>query len=114
VKKQDDTRTLLVRDERGLFRVTIPSGAKVTFAPISPADRGGYADGKSYALRIYESQSQQLAAFVGVRWFRDLSLKVERQFTTETGSEEWRIDEDSSEVTRKSKKERAWRADADR
>lgn len=53
----------------------IPADAKVTFGPVSPG-KGFHTEN---ALRIYTSQQNQLAVFVGVKEFRDLSLTIKEQ-----------------------------------
>lgn len=61
---------------RGTHRITIPDSAKVTFSGVNPSS-GPHSE---KALRIYEGRDRQLACFVGVASFRDLSsVKVERQ-----------------------------------
>ena len=100
-KNTSETKTLLVRDDTGSFRVSIPADAKVTFGPIQP--KGGW-DQTGLVLRIYEAESRQLAAFVNVKTFRDLSLKVERLVVAESGEEAWSIDEGGETQTRKVKR----------
>lgn len=85
------TRTIRVYDKaRGDFTLDIPRAARVTFSYFNPAASGArYGDGnfgpgqntmKTTALRIYErgEKSSQLACFMGVEGFRDLSLKLTR------------------------------------
>jgi hypothetical protein len=55
----------------------IPANAKITYGPVSPGSR--YPDEQQNALRIYTSQQNQLAVFVGVEKFRDLSIVVQEQ-----------------------------------
>lgn len=74
-----DPRTILVVLNNNTRRLVsdIPADAKVTFGPVSPGKGGGY--GGDNALRIYTSQQNQLAVFVGVKEFRDLALTVKEQ-----------------------------------
>ena len=51
----------------------IPTNAKITYGPVQP---GGKGYGQENALRIYTSQNNQLAVFLSVVSFRDLSLTV--------------------------------------
>jgi hypothetical protein len=78
------TRRILVnrRGQEPLIVEGIPATAKITFAKVNPADKG-YGD-NLMALRIYTSANNQLAVFLNVTDFRDLSLKVkERKTKTE-------------------------------
>ncbi|MBF9316996.1 MULTISPECIES: hypothetical protein [Mycobacteroides] len=72
-----DTRTILVILKGGKKRQVsnIPANAKITYGPISP----GNWNCDQNALRIYTSQQNQLAVFVGVEEFRDLSLTIQEQ-----------------------------------
>jgi hypothetical protein len=88
------TRTIRVYDKaRGDFTLELPSEASVTFGYFNPAasgmregpdmyaGRGGGVTMKATALRIYRgatAKSGQLACFLGVEGFRDLSLKLTR------------------------------------
>lgn len=76
------TREILVILNGGKRRKIggIPANAKITFGPVSPGTRD-YSGGAN-ALRIYTTQSNQLAVFVGVQEFRDLSLTVQEQKVT--------------------------------
>lgn len=77
-----NTRTLLVKMTDGTQKKVsgIPDNAKVTFSKVNPGADRGYGD--PYALRIYTTQSNQLAVFLGVTEFRDLSLTVESRSTS--------------------------------
>lgn len=55
----------------------IPANAKITYGPVSPGSRE--YGGAGNALRIYTTTNNQLAVFVGVQEFRDLSLTVSEQ-----------------------------------
>lgn len=61
----------------------IPDEAKITYGPMTPGSKSSY--GNERTLRIYTSTSNQLAVFVGVTAFRDLSLKVSRRKVTNSG-----------------------------
>lgn len=77
-----DTRTILVEHVDGTATKVsdIPGNAKITFGPVSPA-KGGFGHN---VLRIYTSESNQLAVFQDVESFRDLSLTIAvREVTTE-------------------------------
>lgn len=63
----------------------IPGNAKITYGPISP---GAHGDRNTNALRIYTSESNQLAVFVGVKEFRDLSLNVQTEKVVKSSSSE--------------------------
>jgi len=85
------TRTIRVYDStRGDFHLDVPTESCITFGYFNPAAAGDhrYEAGrisavtmKTTALRIYAgktSKSQQIACFLGVDGFRDLSLKLTR------------------------------------
>jgi hypothetical protein len=74
-----ETREILVILKGGKRRrvSNIPANAKITYGPVSPGGR--WASDQQNALRIYTSQQNQLAVFVGVEEFRDLSLEVQEQ-----------------------------------
>lgn len=92
---RDGTRTIRVYDRaRGDFTLDIPLRSTVTFGYFNPGS-AGYSDGgvsgrgyggrpsdvaRATALRIYErgAKSSQLACFLDVGGFRDLSLKLTR------------------------------------
>lgn len=82
------TREILVVLAGGKRRLVkgIPSTAKITFGPVQPGTRD-YGSGGN-ALRIYTTQNNQLAVFVGVQEFRDLSLEVLEEKVTRKGHEE--------------------------
>jgi len=103
VKKNDaeDKRTLLVKDHSGWFRITVPLEARITFGPMMAKGFGG-----ELTLRIYEKETRQLAAFVGVETFRDLGLPLERLVVSESGEHTWNIDENGETETRKVKRAR--------
>jgi hypothetical protein len=87
-------RTIRVYDPaKGDFPIEVPEGAKVTFGyfnPAAPRDMVGHNDrgygpgpdnvARQTALRIYEhgEKSNQLACFIGVKGFRDTSIKLTR------------------------------------
>jgi len=98
-------RKLRVYDPiKGDFIITIPSECKVTFGYFNPASAepkahwqtNGPGGGtmKTTCLRIYESNksnASQLAAFLGVNGFRDVSITLTRltqKVTIETNYED--------------------------
>jgi hypothetical protein len=91
--QSDDARRVRVYDSKGDFVIDVPAGAKITFGYFNPASPqfssrggGGWDDGgrgnvaKQTALRIYErgEKGNQLACFIGVKGFRDESIKLTR------------------------------------
>lgn len=82
------TRRLRVYDDKGDFTIDIPSDAKVTFGYFNPGlsdEAGGSYGGRhrvaperKTALRIYKTEKQQLACFLGTKGFRDESIKLTR------------------------------------
>ena len=87
----EGTRTIRVYDKvRGDFTLEIPRKSRVTFSYFNPAAAGDRSPNVGYdragqvfkqtALRIYEGgeKTPQLACFLGVEGFRDLSLKLTR------------------------------------
>lgn len=70
------TRTILAKTREGLVRIeNIPHDAKITFGAVQP----GKYPAHEHALRIYTSQTNQLAVIVGVTEFRDESLTITRR-----------------------------------
>lgn len=69
---------LLLNDGRKRIVSGIPPNAKITFGQISP----GSTMDRTYGLRIYTSQQNQLAVFSDVKEFQDLSLIVEDECVT--------------------------------
>jgi len=71
------TRSILIELQDGGATIVedIPANAKITFGPLAPGTRD-YGPSRDCALRIYTSQSNQLAVFRHVASFRDLSLSV--------------------------------------
>lgn len=68
------TRSILVNTTDGEKIIEgVPHNAKITFGPIQP---GKQDYGSKNCLRIYTTANNQLAVFVGVSWFRDMSLVV--------------------------------------
>lgn len=90
-------REILVVMENGVRRLVsnIPPDAKVTYGPVQP---GKQDYGRQNALRIYTSQSNQLAVFVGVSEFRDTSLCVKEQKVIEKAFKVTSPNERSSEA----------------
>ena len=106
----ESSRRVRVYDGDGDFVIEVPAGAKITFSYFNPAassdrmpnDYGGRGNQlKATALRIYErgEKGNQLACFLGVRGFRDMSIKktklsqkvvVERRYSDDgEGNEDW-------------------------
>lgn len=81
------TRSILIESGDGNATIVddIPATAKITFGPVSPSNRGYSGEN---VLRIYTSQSNQLAVFRGVQSFRDLSLSVRVREVTSTSTSE--------------------------
>lgn len=75
-------RSILVnrKGQEPLIVDNIPATAKITFAKANPAEKG-YGD-NPMALRIYTSANNQLAVFLNVTDFRDLSLGVRERKVT--------------------------------
>lgn len=100
------TRSILVhrRGEEDVIVEGVPANAKITFGPVNPGKPGYHGDNMN-ALRIYTSANNQLAVFLNVTSFRDLSLTVkERQVTRKVRSDakrgpDGRVSEDSYEET---------------
>ena len=83
----DTDRRIRVYDRNGDFVITVPAGAKVTFGYFNPATpvearQHGYSGdnnvARQTALRIYRTDKDQLACFLGVKGFRDLSIGLTR------------------------------------
>lgn len=69
------TRSILVKTRQGDKIVEgVPGNAKITYGPVQPGSKE-YRGGEN-ALRIYTTGNNQLAVFLGVTEFRDLSLTV--------------------------------------
>jgi hypothetical protein len=84
-----ETKEILIfkNDGKQILVKNVPVDAKVTFSHVNPAGAGGW---NGYCVRIYKTESQQLAVFTGVESFRDLSLKVfERKIETELEASAW-------------------------
>lgn len=85
-------REIRVYDPKGDFTIKVPEDAKVTFGYFNPTrnEGGAFQQQRGYggepqnvarqtALRIYSGKtekSNQLACFIGVTGFRDLSLEL--------------------------------------
>lgn len=75
-------RSILVKTRDGDKIVEgVPANAKITFGPIQP---GKQEYGSGNCLRIYTTANNQLAVFLGVTEFRDLSLVVRHKKVKET------------------------------
>lgn len=78
------SRSVLVDTLEGPVIVEgIPDDAKITFGPMTPGSKSSY--GYEKTLRIYTSTTNQLAVFVGVTSFRDLSLTIKKRKVTNEG-----------------------------
>lgn len=100
-----ETRTLLVIDAAGRFKIEIPADYKVTFGRQQGSGKS-YIEGPDRELRIYESDTKQRACFTNVESFRDLSLPMEREVITEEGSITWSHDDEGSTQTKSLKRQR--------
>lgn len=81
-------RSIIVDTNEGAILVEgIPDDAKITYGPMTPGSKS--YQGNERTLRIYTSNTNQLAVFVGVSAFRDLSLTVKkRKVTSESSSKQ--------------------------
>jgi hypothetical protein len=103
-----DARRIRVYDRGGDFIIDVPANAKITFGYFNPATPSEGAGQRGYgspdnvarqtALRIYRTDKDQLACFIGVKGFRDLSIgltrmtervSVERRLVDDGESTEW-------------------------
>jgi len=104
-------RRIRVYDAKGDFVIEVPSGAKITFGYFNPAtptesrERGyGGPDNvaRQTALRIYKGATtgpngNQLACFIGVKGFRDMSIGLTRFTQKVTVERKVQRDDESSE-----------------
>ncbi len=76
-----EPRKILLLLASGKKRIVsgIPANAKITYGPVQPGPR---MHGEANAVRIYTSQQNQLAVFMNVVEFIDLSLTVEDECVT--------------------------------
>lgn len=82
-KKPKGSRTLILTIKSGSQRrITIPSGYAITFGPLIPGLKQ-ISNGHTgvAALRIYDSDKDQVACFTDVLAFRDASLMIEEKVT---------------------------------
>jgi hypothetical protein len=105
----DETRTYEIVCSNETFRFTVPSNARVTYAPVvSPA--GGRSYGGN-ALRFWlgaKESGTQLALFNNVVSFRDLSMALQVRAVRKYGSQDW-IEDDGTWVGEKADQvERGW------
>lgn len=68
-------------EQKGTFRITIPSTFKVTYSPANTMRGDGDRSPSPMALRIYDGQTQ-VALFRGVMSFYDTSLPIQRLVET--------------------------------
>lgn len=94
------TRSILVNrtHDEPLIADGIPRDAKITYGPVQPGKQG--YSGAGNALRIYTTANNQLAVFLNVESFRDLSLTVRERKTTTVSEGETVVGPDG--CTRKS------------
>lgn len=87
----DQYKKIRVYDDRGDFFIEVPPGCRMTFGYFNPkphadTDPHGYNRGRpsevarATALRIYQDSTdkRQLACFLGVKGFRDETIKLTR------------------------------------
>lgn len=102
-----DARRIRVYDPKGDFVIDVPAKARITFGYFNPASPREDQPGRGYgpdnvarqtALRIYRTKDDQLACFLGVKGFRDLSISltrftrrvtVEQRFMDDGETREW-------------------------
>lgn len=78
------SRSVIVETNEGPVLVEgIPDDAKITYGPMTPGSKS--YQGNERTLRIYTSNTNQLAVFVGVSAFRDLSLTIKKRKITSRG-----------------------------
>lgn len=114
MKKSENkkVRVLLLEDSEGEKKVTLPAGARITFAPNVPGGHGrnGYGEVKpeGYSIRVYETRTNDslCAVFTNVHWFRDVEIPVSKLVIREEGKSLWKSDEDGYEVNQSVKKTR--------
>jgi len=102
----DNARKIRVYDNGGDFIIDVPAGARITFGYFNPASpregpRDGYRMGegnvaRQTALRIYRTDKDQLACFLGVKGFRDMSIGITR--LTQKVTVECRMTQDDEAV----------------
>ena len=79
-------RRILVETNTGQYILeNVPANAKVTFSKVNPASERSFDN--SYCLRVYTSESNQLAVMTGVISFRDLSIGLKARKVTFEGEE---------------------------
>lgn len=84
----EEARRIRVYDRNGDFVIDVPAKARITFGYFNPATPSEGAAQRGYgspdnvarqtALRIYRTKDDQLACFLGVKGFRDLSIGLTR------------------------------------
>lgn len=109
-------RVLLVRDDEGEFKITLPEGSRITFGPDIPFDKmkGSnntyHLNNKSYALRVYSGKTNDtlIAVFAGVHNFRPLDMPHAKLVIRESGKSLWKSDETGFETQTSGKTERSF------
>ena len=105
--KEEKIKQFLVRTTKETFKVSIPDTWKVTFGPGAPPNnKNRYDTEKPWCLRFYEAENRQRACFTGVLEFRDVSLPIERQVTSEKGEVRWQTSTDGSEEHKQVQREK--------
>jgi hypothetical protein len=103
-----ENRRIRVYNRDGDFIIDVPANAKITFGYFNPATPSEGAGQRGYgspdnvarqtALRIYRTDKDQLACFIGVKGFRDMAIgitrltqkvTVERRMTQDDEAVEW-------------------------
>jgi len=73
--KENLSEYLIESDDKGTFKIRIPSDWKITYGRVQPSERGQYGSGE-FAVRIYKTKENQKAVFTSVRAFRSLEVEV--------------------------------------
>lgn len=90
------SRQILVKEDRGIFRLEIPDDAKVTFGPAIPGPRAARGPNDVYALRVYKGATEKsglLAVFPGIHYFHEVETICVLRPTTEDGQTNWQRDD---------------------
>jgi hypothetical protein len=111
-EKIKEARILILVDSEGEKRITLPAGARITFAPNVPGGRGknnyGEIRPEGYSIRVYETKTNDslCAVFTNVNHFRDVTIPVSKLIVREEGKTLWKDDENGYEVSTSVKKEK--------
>lgn len=106
-------KTLLLSTTEGEVRISIPSGARVTFGPTIPFERKSATYNPNpggYSLRVYENSKNDslIAVFSGVKGFRDISIPHAKLVIREAGKSVWKSDEEGYKVEQEVKNSQHW------